>query len=162
MSISCKSTTTPISISHQMRQCCCSGKRSIGNPCGHPVGGFNLFPLPLPPVHVVLRACRGHGQARPRRHGRRRGGQLVEPQPERLLHEDAAAHALGPTLIQPLVTDLLSVKGFFLKKTTTFGFIAMKRKASLYDNFCSYCLFSYRFKSDSWLEYCDNIVCKDG
>ncbi len=24
---------------HQLRQCCCSGKHSIGNPCGHPVGG---------------------------------------------------------------------------------------------------------------------------
>ncbi len=39
MSISCKSMPTPILISHQLRQCCCSGKRSIGNPCGHPVSG---------------------------------------------------------------------------------------------------------------------------
>ncbi len=44
MSISCKSTTTPILVSHQRRQCCCSGKRSIGNPCGHPVPT---------PVHTV-------------------------------------------------------------------------------------------------------------
>ncbi len=79
-------------------------------------GLIQSLPLFLPPVvHVVLRACRGHGHARPRRHGRRRGGQLVEPEPERLLNEDSAAHALGPTLIQPLVTDLLSVKGFLKK-----------------------------------------------